>query len=186
MISYYGIHHLITWIEENKVNNVEEIQNIFSKKMNRSEWFNAGGQLIEKKDLDNLRKEIREGKIKSWDHLHNCYEKFAKNYLQQKIMHANASLFEIKKLESTNLNKEVLNKLFTECIETKEWITKEIYQSRAKDYSNPFRKIVYTNDDEMDKVLGKLDENSFISAQQKEFEIFKNKIDLLKKRLKLE
>ena len=185
MINYYGINHLMECIEKNKLNSVEVIQNFFSKKITRTEWVNAGGQLIQKNEMDNLRKKIREGKIQSWEHLHKIYEELAENYRQQKIMHAVASLCEIKNLKPGELTKEDLNNLFSYAIETKEWIAEKIYESRAKDYSNPFRKTVYENDMEMDKVLGRLEDNSFICNQRDELNIFKNKIALLKKKLEL-
>jgi hypothetical protein len=185
MINYYGINHLMECIEKNKLNSVEEIQNFFSKKITRTEWVNAGGQLIQKNEMDNLRKKIREGKIQSWEHLHKIYEELAENYRQQKIMHAVASLCEIKNLKPGELAKKDLNNLFNYAIETKEWIAEKIYESRAKDYSNPFRKTVYENDMEMDKVLGRLEDNSFIGNQRDELNIFKNKIALLKKKLEL-
>jgi len=185
MINYYGINHLMECIEKNKLNSVEEIQNFFSKKITRTEWVNAGGQLIQKNEMDNLRKKIREGKIQSWEHLHKIYEELAENYRQQKIMHAVASLCEIKNLKPRELAKKDLNNLFNYAIETKEWIAEKIYESRAKDYSNPFRKTVYENDMERDKVLGRLEDNSFIGSQRDELNIFKNKIALLKKKLEL-
>ena len=185
MINYYGINHLMECIEKNKLNSVEVIQNFFSKKITRTEWVNAGGQLIQKNEMDNLRKKIREGKIQSWEHLHKIYEELAENYRQQKIMHAVASLCEIKNLKPGELTKEDLNNLFSYAIETKEWIAEKIYESRAKDYSNPFRKTVYENDMEMDKVLGRLEDNSFVGNQRDELNIFKNKIALLKKKLEL-
>ena len=185
MINYYGINHLMECIEKNKLNSVEEIQNFFSKKITRTEWVNAGGQLIQKNEMDNLRKKIREGKIQSWEHLHKIYEELAENYRQQKIMHAVASLCEIKNLKPGELAKKDLNNLFNYAIETKEWIAEKIYESRAKDYSNPFRKTVYENDMERDKVLGRLEDNSFIGNQRDELNIFKNKISLLKKKLEL-
>ena len=42
---------------------------------------------------------------------------------------------------------------------------KGIYESREKDYTNPFRKMVYDTKKEMNKVLGKLEDNTFIQQQ---------------------
>jgi hypothetical protein len=185
MISYYGAAHLVLLIDQTKVNCIEDLQNCVSKKANRTEWINAGGQLIQKNDFDNLRKKIREGKIKSWGQLHNAYDELAKNYCQQKIMHAVASLSELKNMQLYKCDISELKNLFNELIENKEWIAEEIYKSRAKDYSNPFKKMVYGNNTEMDKVLGPLQDNSFICKQQKELELFKSKIGSLKNKLKL-
>ena len=54
-----------------------------------------------------------------------------------------------------------------------------IYESRARDYQNEFRKMVYDSDAEMNKVLGRLEDNSFIREQQGELEAFSKKINSL-------
>jgi hypothetical protein len=61
-------------------------------------------------------------------------------------------------------------------------MSKGIYDSRAKDYSNPFRKMVYENKDEMNAVVGKIEDNQFIQDQFEELENFKKTVKgLLKK-----
>ena len=60
-----------------------------------------------------------------------------------------------------------MRNLLRQSIGTKEWMTKEIYASRAKDYTNPFRKMVYDPPEEMNAVIGRLQDNSFI-RQEKE------------------
>ena len=64
-------------------------------------------------------------------------------------------------------------------------MTKAIYDSRAKDFHNDFRKMVYTTQRQMDSVLGKLDENSFIKQQEKEFLQFKKQVSNLVQLFKL-
>ncbi len=80
-----------------------------------------------------------------------------------------------------DFDKETFTFLLTSAVATKEWMTKNIYESRAKDYSNPFRKMVYDNEEEMNAVIGKLEDNSFIKEQQEELEKFKNKVVAIKK-----
>jgi hypothetical protein len=62
---------------------------------------------------------------------------------------------------------------------------KRIYDSRAKDYTNPFRKMVYETNEEMNKVLGRLEENSFIQQQMGELDKLKKEVKLIIKRLSL-
>ena len=185
MINYYGSLHLAQFIEDNNFKKTEDVQNILPSKLTRNEWLNAGGQLITTADVNTLKKKVKEGKIKSWDQLHNAYNELGKNYSQQKSMHAIASLFEINGLQAKTLTREDVNDFFSSLLETKEWIAEKIYQSRAKDYSNPYRKMIYDTQQEMDSVVGCLSANSFIQKQQKELEAFKTRIALLKKRLKL-
>ena len=68
---------------------------------------------------------------------------------------------------------------------TKQWMTEKIYDSREKDYSNPFREMVYNNKKEMESVVGKLEDNSFIKEQKEAFEKTKKEVTLLIKKWKL-
>jgi len=65
-------------------------------------------------------------------------------------------------------------------------MVKEIYESRAKDYRNPFRKMVYETTEAMNKVVGKLEDNSFIKQEQKALEEYKTAIHELVAKLKLD
>jgi uncharacterized protein YlbG (UPF0298 family) len=42
----------------------------------------------------------------------------------------------------------------------------EIYRSRKKDYEDSFRKIVYRNAEEMEAVLGRPEDNSFVKSSK--------------------
>jgi len=72
-----------------------------------------------------------------------------------------------------------------QAVATREWMTKAIYDSRVKDFHSDFRKMVYTSQKQMDKVLGKLDENSFIKQQEDEFRQFKKQVNALVRLFKL-
>jgi hypothetical protein len=60
-------------------------------------------------------------------------------------------------------------------------MSKGIYESREKDYKNPFRKMVYETKEEMDAVVGKIEDNHFIKDQFKELESFKRTVKNLMK-----
>ena len=68
---------------------------------------------------------------------------------------------------------------------TKSWMCKGIYESRAKDYTNPFKQMVYDTTEEMNKVVGSLEENSFIQQQTGELDIFKKQVKSIIKKLKV-
>ncbi|MFX7776598.1 hypothetical protein ABTJ98_21430, partial [Acinetobacter baumannii] len=73
-----------------------------------------------------------------------------------------------------------LQVLLNNYISTKEWMTKGISDSRAKDYSNPYRKMVYESFAEMNTVVGKLEDNSFIKEQVADLAATKKKITAIK------
>jgi hypothetical protein len=75
--------------------------------------------------------------------------------------------------------KNSLRQVLKQALVTKDWMTTGIYQSRARDYSNPYRKMVYESEKEMEKVIGKLKDNSFISQQQDEMAAFSKNAELL-------
>ena len=64
-------------------------------------------------------------------------------------------------------------------------ITVRIQNTRAKDYSNPFRKMVYESEAEMNAVVGALNDNGFINDQNKALEKLNADLTVLKKELKI-
>jgi len=70
-------------------------------------------------------------------------------------------------------------------LEIKKDITARIHKTRAKDYSNPFRKMVYENEAEMNAVVGALNDNGFINDQNKILDKLITEITELKKQLKI-
>jgi len=155
------------------------------KRVTRVNWKNVGGQLIPTLAVDNLIQNINNGKTRDWKSVHSFYEKNGVLYPEQKFQHAFASLLEILQLTPDKMNKNIFKNLLQDAVATKEWMTKSIYESRAKDYNNEFRKMVYNSRAEMDKVLGKLEENAFISQQREELKKFKRNISGLIKAFQL-
>jgi hypothetical protein len=81
---------------------------------------------------------------------------------------------------------DTLISLLNAAIETKKWMTEGIYNSRAKDYSGEYRKMVYDTNEEMDAVIGKLEDNSFIKQQREDLEKYVERANNIKKNLKKE
>ena len=80
------------------------------------------------------------------------------------------------------LDENQWDKLITEAGITRKWLSEQVFLSRQKDYSNPFRNMVYQSESERDLVLGALEENSFIQEEKKDCEAFLVAL----KRLKME
>ena len=62
---------------------------------------------------------------------------------------------------------------------------KGIYTSRAKDYSNLYKKMVYDTNEEMNRVVGRLEDNTFIQQQLGELEEMKKLVKAVARKLKL-
>jgi hypothetical protein len=123
--------------------------------------------LIRKTELDKLIQQIHGGKVRTWGEVHEFYRRQAEQYPVDKLRHALAALRQITNKTLRQAKPAGFANLLRQAIATRDWMTAEIYATREKDYSNPFRKMVYESAQEMDAVVGRLEDNSFI-RQEKE------------------
>jgi len=182
-ISYYGMMQLLKLIETKNLSSWIHVSRVFPKNTTRKKWKNIGSQLLPEPAILSLVKNIHNGKITSWEDVHNFYNSKSRTYATEKFLHAFASLLDIEGLTVTRFTKKEFLRLIDKTIATKEYITRNIYESRAKDYENDFRKMVYDSEKEMETVLGKLKDNSFINDQKRENSEFARKMQALKKTL---
>jgi len=135
-------------------------------------------------DVDKLKNDIKRNKINSWSHVHDYYRQKGADYEKDKLVHAYTSLLEIVNITSKQFTQDAFISLLEKSIATRIWMGKEIYTSRAKDYTNPFRKMVYDSNDEMNAVVGRLEDNQFIQDQLAETDKYKKLVKGIIKRMK--
>ena len=174
MILYYGLTNLIDVIEKG---NLAEATEEMNKSNRNNAWLNIGGQLMPSTEVDSIKDKIKNKQINSWDALHEAYAKQGEKYSAQKKQHALASLLEIENINPQDIDTERLNSWLNKAVEIASSLTERIFTSRKKDYINPFRKMVYNSETEMDNVLGKFDDNSFVLQQQQELCTFKKRVE---------
>jgi hypothetical protein len=182
LISFYGTVELIKHTGKNEFSSFEEMKKSIPVKISRSEWKNIGGQLIPVADVEKLKNKIKSQKIGSWSQVHDFYQQTGEDYEKNRLVHAFTSLLEIENITSKQFTPDYFKKLLQRSVATKTWMSKGIYESRAKDYSNPFRKMIYENKAEMDAVMGKIEDNHFIQDQLKELDVFKKTVMSLVKK----
>ena len=184
LITYYGTLQLLEHFTNNKFTNFEDFKKTLRAGVQRSSWVNAGGQLIQEAELENLKRNIKSNKISSWQGVHDFYIAEGANYNRDKLYHAYTALLEILSITPRQFNAGLFTNLLQQAVITKTWMCKGIYNSRAKDYSNPFRKMVYDTTEEMNKVVGSLENNSFIQQETAALDEFKKQIKNTIKKLK--
>jgi hypothetical protein len=184
LINYYAATQLYNYINKNGSRNIDDIRNAVSNSVSVTNWLNVGGQLIPSDEVNSLIKNVKNNKVKSWDELHQFYTEQGENYELQKLKHSLWALQKVEGIEVNDLDVKTVDKVLDKAIATKEWMVKGIYDSRAKDYSNPFRKMVYDTEEEMNAVVGKLEDNSFINEQREELEKFRKRVSEIKKGFK--
>lgn len=181
LINLHSVNQLLSFIKIENVDSFESLVDALPHKYKRSEWMNIGGQLIETEEVDDLKKNVKEGKIGSWDQLHQFYLDRAQQYPLQKLKHSLACLEELDGVSLKEGGAAYFQQILNTAVTTKEWMTDCIQQSRAKDYTNAFRKMTYETIEEMTSVTGTLEDNAFIKEQQDELDEFRKQITALKK-----
>lgn len=180
MVVYYGITELLNQIELRKIGSWQHLCKQLPATPVRKNWKNIGGLLMTEDAVQILIRSVRSGKITGWDEVHAFYDKQSRHYEKEKFHHAWASMLELLKISPSKFTKKIFSRLLDEVVNTNEWMIKGIYDSKAKDYTNPFRQMVYDTKEEMEKVTGRLEDNSFIAQQQKENAAFKLRIQRIK------
>ena len=185
LIIFYGATQLLEYISLNNFTSFDEIKKGISTKITRSEWINVGGQLMKAADVEKIKQQIKSGKVQSWQEVHVMYKKIGAEYDAAKLEHAYTSLLEILNITSKQFTPDVFKTVLQNAVSIKEWMCKGIYNSREKDYTNPFRKMVYDTKKEMEKVIGKIEDNTFIQQQLGELDSFKKKVKGIVKKFEL-
>lgn len=167
MIRLYGYHQLFAGERLQGAKNLKSLLEDIPATLKRQNWLNVGGQLIPEKNVETLKERVRSGKIQTWDQLHEFYIVQGEKYPEQKRVDALAALSESLGVSLQTLSKDALQDLAQDYLAIQKWMVDQIVVSRKKDYSNAYRKMMYDTQQEMDAVVGRLSDNSFIKDQKK-------------------
>ncbi|ATL49471.1 DUF4954 domain-containing protein [Chitinophaga caeni] len=182
LIVLYGVKNLVAHSEELGLSNWQSMLDFFAD-AHREAWVNVGGLLMPRSRMNKLTDNIKSGTIDSWDSVHEAYKLIGSDYKKEKLKHAWASMLEVAGYNLPDIDMKVLRQLFNRAIATQEIIAHRIYHSREKDYKNPFRLMSYDNVAEMEAVIGKLDDNTFINETITALETFKHESTQLLSRI---
>ena len=180
MLMIYAAKNIIGFIESHPEANFEALHSALKGKRT-TEWVNLGGQLCPQKSVDKLRSDIGSGKVKSWDQIHARYDSLWDQYPLEKQKHAYRVLCYLKNVRK--ISPEIWNAALDEASEIQMLIKELVYESRKKDFENPFKQLTFRNQEEMESVVGHVDENEFIQLINRETRLFKQKIKSLKKKI---
>ena len=183
LVTYYGVTQLLQHFKQHKFGSFDEFKKTLVTRITRTEWINVGGQLIKQSAIQKLKEQVKAGKIAGWNEVHHFYKEQGKLYPADKLQHAYSSLLEILNITSKQFTPALFENLLKQAVITRSWMCKGIYDSRAKDYSNAYRKMVYETNEEMNRVLGKLEDNSFIQNQLAALDLMKKEIKAITRKL---
>jgi hypothetical protein len=172
MLAYYGVKTLAEYLAQTN-GNFADFQGAHPQSVSLA-WVNLGGQLVPQAKVDALRQEIREGRFASWDAVHAEYERFWQDYPQDKALNALQVLRYLQTNKADAAGREApitaaqWNALLDQGAHLRRYIDEQVYRTKRKDYTDPFRNITYGSAEERDAVLGKLEENGFIKTVKAE------------------
>jgi hypothetical protein len=166
LIAHHAANQLLQCIKDQHIGNYAGFVKALPPNGPMHAWVNAGGQLIRQSELDKLIAQIHNGRIKTWQQVHEWYLRQGEQYPTDRLAHALSALKTITGVSLRRDGPRALGHLLRQSVALKEQLTKEILESRSKDYSNPFRKMVYGSPGEMNAVMGRLSDNSFIKQEK--------------------
>lgn len=161
MVKYYALTSFIDYMKTNSAK-LDDILSLDSEGIDRC-WMNVGGQIFKCSFIEDLKRRIKSKELDCWDDIHAAYRSQDRCYATDKARYAKYALSQIIGHE---LSIEMLLLLGKEGAVITEMVKDRVYQSRLKDYNDPYRKMVYDNDEEMEAVIGKLSDNDFIAHSE--------------------
>ncbi len=183
LIVYNAVIALKASVTNGAIKNLKQLVKAINAKTKEERWLNVGGQLLPESVVKKWLKQIKSGDIASWSSLHTEYRNQTEHYSLQKQKQAFAALVNLLQLQEEDITAAFIDKLLQQATATRKWMVEKIYLSRAKDYNSPFRKMVYETELEMEKVIGKISDNSFINEQKQVQQQFEEEIENLRKQI---
>ncbi len=159
MIVHYAMLNVMRRFEAEPSLRLESLSPLACGERDRV-WGNLGGQLMKEADVDALRADIRSGKLASWDSIHKRYDELWKRYPEDKLVHSLQALRCVYGADA--LDADLWRRAISDEERIQNFICEQVYQTRRKDYLNPFRRATYRNEEEMIAAIGPLDSDSFV------------------------
>ncbi|MBE3133391.1 MAG: DUF4954 family protein [Acidobacteria bacterium] len=179
MLHYYAVKNLMAYLRDNPAATLETLSGALAAERRRC-WVNLGGQLALADDVAQLKADIKDGKLDSWTAIHEAYDRLWQKYPLDKQRHAFATLLDL--LEIKSLTPQAWLAALDEAVRIQQYIADQTYQSRKKDFDNPFRQMTYSTPEEMAAVLGTAEGNSFVKQVRQETQAFAELAEAIKKR----
>ncbi|MCA0397988.1 MAG: DUF4954 family protein [Bacteroidetes bacterium] len=174
LLSYYATREIVAKCETLDVS-LSKVFKKLPKAGKLKAWENIGGQLILADKVKDLLTQITKNKIAGWKDVHAFYREQQQHYADDKLQQA-ISLYAAAFGVDLSNDIHAVKQLLADSVQFRKELTERILTSREKDYQNPFRAMLYNSQEEMDEVVGKLADNSFIKQEEKAFQQYRRKI----------
>jgi NDP-sugar pyrophosphorylase family protein len=153
-----------------------------------AEWENLGGQLVPSTKVEAILAKAREGALLDWSAMHAEYARLAAEYPADKAAHAWAVLRLLDASPAAAVSAvgeapnpaSLLGSALSRLVSLSAHVEAQVFATRAKDFSNPFRKATYRSEAEMRAVVGCPEDNAFVKRTRKEMAALRERVELLR------
>ena len=159
MLIHYAMSNLSDYLAAHPVETFASVATSLRSRRQK-EWINLGGQLMMTTDFDHLRTDICEGRLTTWKQIHKRYNEIWRRYPMDKLRHAYLSLLFVARKDRLDASDWAW--AIGEDERISRMVRERVCDSRAKDYTNSFRRITFRNDEEMRAAIGTIDDNTFV------------------------
>lgn len=163
IVKYFAADSIMNWsrAKEREFLTWDTIQEI-EKIPLYTKWSNVGGQIIPDDLLGELFEKIKANEINSWDQVHDFYNQCQNSYGDLKTRY---SIYLLEQLYSRSINQftaEIFRDITEDVLSVSNHMMESSFSSREKDYTDFFRTITFRNKEEMEAVLGTIQDSSFL------------------------
>jgi len=135
-------------------------------------WTNLGGQIVPAEDAEALRADVVSGRLDGWDAVHGRYNELWAAYPRRKARYGLFAIEQALDVSVPAMDREAWRSLLASMRTMASSISEAAHASRRKDYEDPFRRMVYESEAEMEAVVGSLDDNPFLEDLRRRTEAF--------------
>ncbi|MBP5205859.1 MAG: DUF4954 family protein, partial [Bacteroidales bacterium] len=171
MITYYAVKTFLRYLEAHPTKTIDDIVSKM-RGMRLRKWINLGGQTMPEEYVDQLRADIRDGVLNTWDDIHHRYDELWRDYLHEKLRHAYFALMFLYKDDADTLTPEMWQENLDKAVRIQQYICDQVYESRKKDYDNEIRSATFRNEAEKLAVVGRIDDVSFVKQIRQQTDEF--------------
>lgn len=181
ILDYYAAREIAVHFRANPLSTFNRMVAKLPKASRPKDWDNIGGQLIESDTVQEWLQQIKKGKISGWAGLHDLYRSCSESYSARKLAHAIA-IYKMRHGKDLQAEPLEVRMLLEKSIEFRKELSARVQSTRAKDYQNPFRQMVYDSKEELEAVVGRLEDNGFIREDKEQASAYRKMVNgLLKK-----
>ena len=169
MLILYGGRALLNLLQSKSKPNTSALRS--ANENAPRQWMNLGGMIVSAKEVQRLLERIKTTDF-SWDQIHDFYKEAESAYAQAKDQHALFTLLDLYHISADAITATQIKTILTEFASVAEQLIRWAIESRKKDYNGSFRTMIYENTQEMEAVLGTIEENTFLIEYEKEMKAY--------------